>query len=537
MNEGSLTDRRRTIKYMLIPSAVSIALIIVSVIKAQGIFFPTDEFGYWSNAAAILGTDWTGVTGGVSNYAKGYSILLLPLMAFCKNPVIMYRSALILNCLLMILASFLFIRLIRLIYGDFTVWTIPCLIFPSFLIYMSYTISEILLYVLFLELCCVTVRITREDNNTGLICLGVMISALMVFTHYRTAGIAVIFAVTCFQVSKKKTLSDKKTFLIAVIVLALLLISMVFYSLTGRIIIAKQLSPGLIVDFLLGSAGKIFYLGVSTFGVGIIGAAVTFKKRSEPFSSFFLLSFAYMVMLGTFFFCDGIRLDQPVYGRYGEIFIPLFLYIGAKEICENDKKWDNVIIFMGISAIALTIYVMFTEKIEYVPDFVNGIDWLFLTGMPRLSEVYIKPFFVASAGLFILNRLLQKEKARNICAICMIAVFLFSSVSLSQKHIWHFQDLDVTDRQLAESALEAAGKDREVIFLNSPYNDYVNLLQFWFGDKKIELTEGLASEAFATPKDAVVITYGNYECDSQLLARYTDVTSSAHFEMYHNSEK
>ena len=534
MKEGPFPGQNRLIKYMLIPSAVSIALVIVSVIRAQGIFFPTDEFGYWNNAAALLGTDWTQVAGQTGSYAGGYSILLLPFMAFCKNAVVMYRAALIVNCLLIILSSFLFIRLIRLIYGEFTVWTIPCLLFPSFLVYMSYTISEVLLYVLFLELCCITVRITREECNMRLICLGFLISALMVYTHYRSVGIAVIFAVTCFMFRKGNAVSDKKSLLIPVIVLVLLMISMILYSLTGRIIVAKELSPRLLADFLLGAAGKVFYLGVSTFGIGIIGSVAAFKKRNEPFHMFFLLSFIYMVMLSTFFFCDGIRLDQPVYGRYGEMFIPLFMYIGAKELSENDKKWDGVIIFMGITAIALTIYVMLSEKIEYVAHFVNGIDWLFLTGMPKVSQVYIKPFLAASAGLFIINRLAQSEKAREICAICVSVVFLFSSAFLSQKHVWHFQDLDVTDRQLAESALELAGEGREVIFLNSPYNDYVNLLQFWFGDNSIKMTEGLDPEAFQTPPDAVVITYMNYECDSQLLARYVNRTSSAHFEMYSN---
>ena len=45
--------------------------------------FP-DEFGYWSVAAAILGYDWSSITGLGPYYSYGYSVLLTPIL-FCSR--------------------------------------------------------------------------------------------------------------------------------------------------------------------------------------------------------------------------------------------------------------------------------------------------------------------------------------------------------------------------------------------------------------------------------------------------------------------
>lgn len=533
---GSSENRKQEILYLLISGALTVVLVTVSVIKAQGIFFPTDEFGYWENAAAICGIDWTSVTGGAKNYAMGYSLLLTPIMALTGNAVLMYRLALIVNALLTILSSYLFIRLIRSMYTAMTAWVLPCILFPSYLIYMSYTISEVLFYVLFLALCHVMLWISRGKNSPGITCLGMILCALMIFVHYRSVGIAVMFILAVLINRHNGALPDKKLLLISCILLSILLLSMIGYSLTGGRIATKVFSPILLSDFLLGLAGKVFYLGASTFGLGIIGLGTLCKKRSDPFNLFFLLSFAYMVILASFYFCGGLRLDQPVYGRYGEMFIPLLLYIGATDLNSN-SSWMRISAFMGITAAALTLYMMSTHKTQYVADFVNGIDWMYGMGMPRLSVAYIGPFVITSVALFVLVRSSSKKAQKRICALFVACAFIFLAFHLSNKHVWRFQDMDVSDRELAENAVAFADDGAEVIFLNSPYNDYVNLLQFWFMDKGIRMMEGLDPEAFKTPRDAVVITYKNYERDDQLTGRYSDRRSSSHFEMYSNTSR
>ncbi|MCR5604401.1 MAG: hypothetical protein K6G27_11985 [Lachnospiraceae bacterium] len=542
MNEKLSTTKKRTIQYFLISAVITSILTIVSVIKAQGIFFPTDEFGYWSNAASILGIDWSNVTAGMSSYAPGYSLLLVPIMALGKNPVVMYMAALILNGLLLLLSTFLFMRLITIIYGEPGIWVIPCFLFPAYLVYMSYTISEVLLYALFLELCCVMARISGGERKVLLICCGVLVAALMVSVHYRTVGILVVYVFVCFLSSRGRIVSGKKSMMISAIVLCFLFAAMVFYSRTGGSIGNKDYDPAFFSDLILGAAGKIFYTGAATFGTGLIGLAEVYRRRKEPFGLFILLSFVYMVILGSFYFCGGTRMDQPVYGRYEEMFLPLLMYFGIRNMSDRNKRPEReegkaltrAMIFMGITALMLTLYITYLGKTEYVADFVNGIDWMFGMGMPKVSTVYITPFVITSIMLVLLDKALQKEKLREVCAACFSCIFIVSAVFLSYKHVWRYQDADAADRMLAERAEAFFDDGRELIFLNSPYNDYVNLLQFWFKDKRINIIEGLSPEAFQTPENAVVITYADYECDDQLSERYDDCMSSVHFRMYSN---
>ena len=533
--------RKQILSSLFISMIVIFVLISFSIFKAQGIFFPTDELGYWSNAASVLGIDWSAVTAGMNSYAPGYSVLLIPIMTLIKSPIVMYRTALVLNAFLMLLSTFLFIRLITIIYGKPGIWIIPCSLFPSYLVYMSYTISEVLLYVLFLELCCVMSRISGGERKVWLICCGAIVAALMVCVHYRTVGIMVVYASVCFMSSLGINVSRKKSMMISVAVLCFLFAAMVFYSRTGGRISSKVYDPGFFLDLILGAAGKIFYAGAATFGTGIIGLTEVYRKRKEPFDLFILLSFMYMVILGSFYFYGGTRMDQPVYGRYEEMFLPLLMYIGIKNMSGNKrlemgegKVQTGVMIFMGITALVLTLYIVYLGKTEYVADFVNGIDWMFGTGMPKVSTVYITPFVITSIVLFIIDKALQKGKMRDVCTACLACIFFFSAVFLSWKHVWRFQDTDISDRILAEKAESFVDDGRELIFLNSPFNDYVNLLQFWFRDRSINVIEGLAPEAFQTPDDAVIITYADYECDYQLTERYDDCMSSAHFRMYSN---
>ncbi len=534
MEQKNLHIWKRKIIYILLSAVVITVLTSCSVLKAQGIFFPTDEFGYWKNAARMLGTDITELPGSGHSYAPGYSILLAPAMAMIGSPVAMYRAALIINALLMLLASALFIRMVSLLFGEPGMLVLSCLTFPSYLIYMSYTISEVLLYVLFLELSCVMIRLSKGERSLPIEGFGLAVALLMTVTHYRTVGILIIYVVVCIMTFMRDRVSDKKKLIVSGTVVCLLFVAMIFYSSTGRRISIKTYNLFSLIDFFTGIMGKIFYVGASTFGIGLLGLTEVIKKRDEPFFLFFVLSFLYMIMLGSFYFVDGIRLDQPVYGRYGELFIPFLMYIGICRMAERsvtEGEITKTLVYMGIITLLLEVYVSYSGRCEYVADFVNGIDWMFGSGMPKVSTVYIIPFAVSSVML-IINMLLKKENLRVVVTACLFCAYVFIAVFLSWKHVWRFQDADRSDRQLAEKAMLLADEGKEVIFLDTPYNDYVNLIYFWTKDREINVIEGLSPEAFRTPDDAVVVTYCNYECGNQLAEKYDDSFSSTHFYLY-----
>lgn len=537
MEQKASCKEKEKIQYLIFSAAVIAVLVSISVYKAQGIFFPTDEFGYWSNAAGISGNDISKLPGVVSDYAPGYSMLLVPLYIFSGSPMAMYRAALLLNAMLMLLMSVMFIRLVSFIYGKPRMFIMPCLLFPSYFIYMSYTISEVFLYVLFLVLCCVMIRISVGERSLLTIGEGLAAGLLMTVTHYRVLGIMIIYVMICILILLGDRVSGNKVLIISSVVICMLFAAMIIYSNTGGKISAKTFGLSFVVDLMMGMMGKIFYVGVSTFGTGIVALSELIKKRKEPFNLFLLLSFLYMAILGSFYFAGGTRLDQPVYGRYGELFIPILMYIGMIRMTDRrdimiEGIVRRVLILMGMIALMLTGYVSFLGINEYVADFVNGIDWMFGKNMPKVSNVYIIPFAISGLILIVMERLLRQERSRVMVTAVLTALFVFVAVFLSWKHVWRFQDINRSDRLLAEMAMDYAGEGKDVIFLNSPYKDYVNLLYFWFEDTDINVIEGLSPEAFLTSEEAVVITYMNYECDYQLAERYDNRISSTHFDMY-----
>ena len=65
-----------------------------------------DEFGYWSNAAIMVGIDWKPLMAETPYYSLGYSLLLVPLFFAFKDYAILYKSAIVLNGLLLVASYF-----------------------------------------------------------------------------------------------------------------------------------------------------------------------------------------------------------------------------------------------------------------------------------------------------------------------------------------------------------------------------------------------------------------------------------------------
>ena len=50
-----------------------------------------DEFGYWAQAAAMTGRDWSGTVSQFSWYSFGYGLLMFPFMAVIQDPTTIHQ--------------------------------------------------------------------------------------------------------------------------------------------------------------------------------------------------------------------------------------------------------------------------------------------------------------------------------------------------------------------------------------------------------------------------------------------------------------
>ena len=104
ISEKQKKDKRKTVRSLsdgyiqqIIPVFLILLTIIVRVKKNEYILVMNDEFGYWSNAASIIGLNWDDLIKYTPYYSMGYSFFLVPIMILIKNPILMYLVAIILN--------------------------------------------------------------------------------------------------------------------------------------------------------------------------------------------------------------------------------------------------------------------------------------------------------------------------------------------------------------------------------------------------------------------------------------------------------
>ena len=90
--------------FLLLGMSIAVAICMYGILGIFGFSAFPDEFGYWSPAAAILGYDWSEITGLGSYYSYGYSALLVPILLLFHNAITTYRAAIVLNLVLQCLS-------------------------------------------------------------------------------------------------------------------------------------------------------------------------------------------------------------------------------------------------------------------------------------------------------------------------------------------------------------------------------------------------------------------------------------------------
>ena len=71
-----------------------------------------DEFGYWTYASTLSGCDWSDIVSIGSYYSFGYTLILYPIFRLFKDSIYVYRTAVTINFMLMIIAYAVLMRII-----------------------------------------------------------------------------------------------------------------------------------------------------------------------------------------------------------------------------------------------------------------------------------------------------------------------------------------------------------------------------------------------------------------------------------------
>lgn len=370
---------------------IVIALILcIDMKKDMTVHIATDEFGYWVSAANFLGYDWSNCASLNNYYSFGYGLILAPLFLIFENPTTIYKVALGLN-VVMILLSFLisyscFERvLVRISKKQVLLICFVASIYAGNIFYTKLTLTECFLWLLY-NVTLWMVQRYCETKKIRFLIIGFTISGFMFMVHMRTLSIACAMFL-CLVFIKDNNILKKMKVLFVIVVLLIsffLLEEYIKESLQSLQYLNNGASANDIqgqtgkmrylfsIDgikyFISNFSGRLFYLGYSTLLLFFFGVYSSIKKifvgweqeKKEQvfFYAFIVLTMFFAICISSLFMINVIRgrTDTLFYGRYSEYVLVPFIVLGIEELHSNKYRYRLICLF-GLIQLLLAIFV------------------------------------------------------------------------------------------------------------------------------------------------------------------------------------
>lgn len=538
----------------------------------MNIHIASDEFGYWTAAADILGFDWSQCASLNGYYSFGYGIILAPLLLF-KSPNLAYKVALYINIVFVVLSYFEVMKVIQNLFTVIKEKIICAMIsfsvnvYAGLLFYTKLTLAECLLWFCF----CTSILLLQEYSLKGkniYLVLASLVNVFMLWTHMRTIAIvaALIFSFTFYCILLKNDI--KKFFLIGIIlcfgIICLTCFKKVLkihqYSfststaneLSGQIYKLEMLvSYNGIKNLILNIIGRIWYLGNSTFLIfyfgifGLIRKCIKSIKENNKYVLFYtyiLLSIIFSIGISSVFMLNiqNGRRDTLFYGRYNENVIAPILVLGLMEIIESKyslKKFMISSLFQLIGAIVVrkTIidYKMHSCLDASIPGFYYWIKKENFSNESYLSASLLVIMLVALCIFFL------TISRKKICKIVACILLCFFSITLGYRS-YEISDTHKHDEDYYDVYLNIVnnldGKADNILYCYNEIdmeNHYsfigVDRLQFLLKDKIIHFTN-LGTEELTY--GAIIITRSSSEADKLLREICSLILENKEFNVY-----
>jgi hypothetical protein len=340
----------------LVFALVALAHLVFARLSVAVPYVFGDEAGYLTKAAALAGLR----TDAYSSYYPGYSLLLAPLYGIEPHTQAIYDAVQILNALLAGVTAVLLFGLARELAPRQSplrqgAAALAATSYAPFMAFSAFALSENLFLPLVAWLGLRLVRQLRQPTRGSVPLIG-LAGAWLMLTHPKAAAvIAALYGAWMVGVWRERRRLEP---LLALAVTGALFVTahhgldalfrqrLGYYAdgVTGHYPAASTvlrdvgglLSLDGITAFGLNLAGQLFYLGVASAGLLLVGAGMLwaswFQRRAPPqaaetrvveigyraYALFALLSLAFTLLMTAFFMQHGPRVDHLFYGRYDE---------------------------------------------------------------------------------------------------------------------------------------------------------------------------------------------------------------------------
>ncbi len=546
--------------------------------KICGFTLYPDEFGYWASAANIVGYDWSEVASMGSYYSFGYSLILIPVLAVTQNGIVAYRIAVLINVMLMAVSFFLFQKIItKLFFGIDNIKKAfisgAAILYPPWIFYSQMTMAEALLHFLFVLIIYLFCLFIEKPTVLTAVCLSVALIYIYC-VHMRTIGVVIACIITLCLWGFQK-FSDKRIFIVLVIGLCIFAlgaailkdytVTEVFSHADSNILSGNDYGSqwGKFREFLSakgiktlaeGILGKVFYLGIASFGLFYWACwwcakeiILLFKKLSKREKStitgwcclFFMLAATGEILISGIYMYRSKLIDCLIYGRYTDFLMPIFLLIGIVAIGKC-RFWFPVSMILGTLNGLVTMILLGAidrQELKGIRGYhIAGISYLLDEGNVNVYEFFRDTWILGFLLLFIIGvfvRLGNKWSMSGFILSGIIFVEIFAGLQISEHYTYRVNNTNFEDRVIVEAIAENLTDNREIYYLDEGAEPFVDMIQMQFPKKSIHVIEKI-DEFDKEFREQLVITYVDTMADEQLLRIYDQKVQGTTFCLYFN---
>lgn len=415
--------------WKLVVSVVIVVLVVVHIGNAYGVSTLSDEFGYWGTAAVLNGYDWSGTLSNFPYYSFVYSLILTPIMALPIDATTMFRIALIVNALMLVVTFWVSCACTQRMYPGLperfrTLLCAAVTLYSAYIYDSQNTSGEILNVMLFWVLFYVCLQFVANPKISWTILMSAL-AVLNFAAHMRSlslllAAMVVIFVTAIGKRKHWKLLPAAGITIAAGILIFTRLKSLVIQNVYGSgelsavndvgaqtQKLSALLDPKMIYNVFIMCWGRLFYLGTSSFLLIYIGMFVcvvalykTFIKKAAMAENgqsienngivtlFLILSLLFSIGISSVFVLDpGDSITYLYYGRYTEYIVGSLIVIGFVSLYRLSKREHRivagVILFHFVLAVWMYLH-MWQNGITRSAPFPNIAG---VSGMPVLPGV------------------------------------------------------------------------------------------------------------------------------------------------------
>ena len=439
-----------------------------------------DEYGYLMGAHFLA-------RGGApigKPFSPGYSLLIVPFWWLSASTATVYRWTLDLNAVLAGLSSVLLFRLARRLVPSAgqTAWAVAALVtaaYPATLLYSDLAESENLLIPAFLLACLLLMRAWENPRPRRWLAVAVT-AGLLFWVHERSvvvAGAVLLVALDSLRPWRRHgpALAVTAGGLAVTMAGGGLLTHWVTRPAPGRElpgsgstaghILAQVTTAGGVTHFGTELAGQGLYLMVGAGALTVLGimALAGWRRRPEgwlvrvggPLPMFLVLVMLAEAALAAVYLATGNRVDDAIYGRYLEVFVPPVLLVGilgGMRLAGAGRWWRGLgPALAGMAAMAVTSLGVALHWGRVLSGLVVTSNLLAVADVVRGSPARVTVSSLAAAGLFSTMAVLAGFRLSAFGGAAIALAVMIPASAYGYSYL-----ITQTDGRLPERALPAA---------------------------------------------------------------------------------